>query len=77
MNFNPFSCEVLHITQKRNPHQSAGTIHGHTLAVAEQHTFTRPVLEPHAAAAEAATKKASNSLPFPRRNLYSGPTQTG
>jgi len=63
MNFNPFSCEVLHITQKRNPHHSAGIIHDHTLAVAEHHTFTRPVLEPHAAAAEAATKKASNSLP--------------
>jgi len=78
MTFNPSKCEVLHITRKRNPVQSAYTIHGHTLAVASTGRYLGITLSQDLswkAHVEAATKKASNSLAFLRRNLYNCPSQ--
>ena len=79
MTFNPSKCEVLHITRKRNPVQSAYTIHGHSHPCSSQYRkvlwhypFTRSLLE---SPCRGCNKKASNSFAFLRRNLYNCPSQ--
>ena len=72
MSFNPIKCEVIRVTNKRNPIRTPYQIHGHDLTVAKTGKYLGVTISSDLswnAHVDATVKKANNSLSFLRRNL--------
>ena len=75
----PLKCEVIRISKKRTQITGSYTIHGHQLATVKSGKYLGVTLTDNLSwnvHVDQATKKANNSLAFPRRNLYNCPSHT-
>ena len=72
MSFNPTKCEIIRITEKRNPIQTSYQIHDHDLFATKAGKYPGITISNNLswnAHVNATVKKANNSLAFLRRNL--------
>ena len=77
MDFNPSKCEVLHITNKRNPVDSEYHLHGVQLGVTKAGKYLGVTISPNLTwnkHIDIAVKKANGSQAFLQRNLRKCPS---
>ena len=76
MSFNPDKCEVIHITNKRNPLKSTYSIHDTPLQPTDSAKYLGATITPNLSwktHIDNNTKKANSTLSFLRRNISSCP----
>ena len=77
MDFNPSKCEVLHITNKRNPVDSEYHLHGVQLGVTKAGKYLGVTISPNLTwntHIDVAVKKANGSQAFLQQNLRKCPS---
>ena len=79
MEFHPEKCQVLHITNKKQPIENNYTIHGHTLESVDQGKYLGVTIHKKLEWThhiDNITRKANNTRAFLQRNIYQCPRRT-